>query len=309
VLVGRNRSVGRRVAGIFLATGLVTAVGLLAAGLLAVAGLIAWPPRPSSPFGVILGFVLLGFVFFEMALLPRKWFRGWRLGATKVWMWLHVWVGLAGIPVVLLHAGFGLGGPLPAVTLILFLATTASGIWGLVMQQWLPTKMIAEIPGETVASQVDFTGAYHAKEVERLVRVVSREVPERVIVIRGAADTHLGATGTDLEDAELVGPPARDMIRFLDMLTDYLSRGRRSAGPLRSRAEAERRFGRLRADLPVETHEAIGRMEQLADLRRQWDGEVRINFWLHNWLVVHLPLSVGMTVLMLVHAARALKYW
>jgi hypothetical protein len=65
----------------------------------------------------------------------------------------------------------------------------------------------------------------------------------------------------------------------------------------------------LRADLPVETHEAIGRMEQLADLRRQWDAEVRINFWLHNWLVVHLPLSVGMTVLMLVHAARALKYW
>ena len=309
MLVGRHRSVGWRVAGIFLATALVTATGFLVAAALAATGLADWPPRPSSPFGVFLGFLLGVFVFFEMALLPRKWFRGWRLGATRVWMWLHIWIGLAGLPVVLLHAGFGFGGPLPAVTLALFLAVTASGVWGLVMQQWLPTKMIDEVPGETVASQIDHTGRFHAKEVERLLRIVNRDDPPRVVVIRGKADDPLGTTGDDPEDVEVVGPPARDLIRFMDLLIAYLSRGPRSGSPLRSRAEAERRFARLREALPLASHPALDRLRELADLRRQWDRMALLNFWLHSWLLVHLPLSVAMTVLMVVHAVRALKYW
>ncbi|MBX9579573.1 MAG: hypothetical protein K2X87_04625, partial [Gemmataceae bacterium] len=70
-----------------------------------------------------------------------------------------------------------------------------------------------------------------------------------------------------------------------------------------------REFARLRAAVPAAAHGAAGRLEELADLRRQWDHERRLAFWLHNWLAVHLPLSVAMTGLMLVHAARALKYW
>ena len=29
----------------------------------------------------------------------------------------------------------------------------------------------------------------------------------------------------------------------------------------------------------------------------------------HNWLLLHLPLSVAMTALMVLHAVRALKFW
>jgi hypothetical protein len=216
---------------------------------------------------------------------------------------------LAGIPVVLLHSGFGFGGPLPAVTLLLFLAVSASGIWGLILQQWLPSQMIAEIPGETIASQVDVAGTYHVKEVERLIRVIERESPERVIIVRGNPDSQLGVTGSDLEDYELTGSSAHDMIQCHDELIRYLQLGRRSRSPLSSRANAERLFQQLRANMPIATHDAVQRMEQLADLRRQWDRQLRLHFWLHHWLIIHLPLSVGMTVLMLVHAVRALKYW
>ena len=45
------------------------------------------------------------------------------------------------------------------------------------------------------------------------------------------------------------------------------------------------------------------------DVRRQWDAVAVYQFWLHNWLLIHLPLSVGMTALMVVHAVRASKYW
>lgn len=314
MLVGGHRPVAWRVAGIFVATAAVTAVGFLVARAVAAAGFADWPPRPSSPFGVALGFLLGAFVLFEMALLPRKWLRGWRLGATRVWMWLHVWVGLAGLPVVLLHAGFGLGGPLPAVTLVLFLLVTASGIWGLVLQQWLPMKMLAEVPGETIASQIDHAGGYHAKEVERIVRVVEFDHDRqayKAVVSGGRAAGRLVFVGDgDPEGTELVGPPARGLIEFTNAaLIPYLERGAASRSPLRSRTEGERRFRRLRDELPAETHPAVDRLERLTDLRRQWDGQARLNFWLHSWLAVHLPLSVGMTVLMVVHAVRALKYW
>ena len=31
--------------------------------------------------------------------------------------------------------------------------------------------------------------------------------------------------------------------------------------------------------------------------------------WLHNWLIIHLPLSVALVILMFVHVWVALKYW
>ena len=357
MLIGKQRSVPGRVAAVVFATAGVTAAGVLLTLAGGLVRLWPWPPQPSSWFGVLTGFALLAIVFFEMALLPRKWFRGARLGATKVWMALHIWVGLAGLPVVLVHAGFGLGGPLPAVTLVLFLLVTASGVWGLVMQQWLPTKILAEIPGETVASQVDNAMRYYteldpAKARSRTAARVVDAVRTEPVGVDGAVDPRLpfkpglayrlvedlitvppeydelisgGAAmkvvggraegaptfGTPTRNqAVVVGQPAAELEEFRDrVLLPYLRDGRRSGSPLAARAEAERRFARLRDMVPREALPAIDRLAELCDLRRQWDALTRLNFWLHNWLLFHLPLSVAMTVLMIVHAIRALKYW
>src|SRR5438270_1999564 len=90
----------------------------------------------------------------------------------------HIWLGLVCLPVVIVHAGFGFGGPLTSVTLLLFLLVTASGVWGLVMQQWLPQKLLSEIPDETVASQINLVGEYHAAEALRLVDALVTAPPE-----------------------------------------------------------------------------------------------------------------------------------
>lgn len=298
MLVAQSRSVRRRVVTILIATAGVAAGGVLLARLGGLAGVWDWPPQPSSRFGVGCGIVGGAVVLFEMALWPRKWLRGWRLGAAKVWMWLHVWLGLACLPMILVHAGFGFGGPLTTVTLWLFLLVTASGVWGLVMQQWLPGKMLAELPGETVASQVGFVAEYHVKEVTRLVDD---------LVYGPAAFDDLSEAPAPVVAA---GPPADELGRFRDdVLVPYLRLGRPSGSPLVSRAEAERQFARLRGTLPPAAHPALARLAELTDLRRQWDNLARLNTWLHNWLLVHLPLSVAMTGLMLLHAVRALKYW
>jgi hypothetical protein len=94
-----------------------------------------------------------------------------------------------------------------------------------------------------------------------------------------------------------------------ERLGPYLEGGRPSGSPLAARGEVDRQIARLRASLPAPAHPVLDRMKELTDLRRQWDAQLRITRWLHNWLLVHLPASVAMTAFMLVHAVVALKYW
>ena len=271
------KSVRARVARLLLSGAVIAAAPLGATYAASLAGLGDWPPRPSGTLGYGCGVALGVVILFEMLLAPRKWLRGRRLGATRVWLKLHVWLGLASLPLALLHSGLGFGGPLPAVTLALFLAVFASGVWGLMMQQWLPQKVLGELPGETIASQIPMLARSSAEEAERLL---------------GTLDGPAG-----------VG-------RFADAeLLPYLRSGKRSNSKLAARSEAERRFREFRAASAPELAIRWDRLKELVDLRRQWDAALSYHFWLHNWLLIHLPLSVLMTGLMVVHAVRALKYW
>ncbi|MBA4066584.1 MAG: hypothetical protein C0501_23340 [Isosphaera sp.] len=280
---------------VFLLTAAFTAVGVGIGWGGSRAGLWAWPPQPSSRFGVLLGVLAGAIVVFEMLYpVQKKWFR-WRtwFGGAQTWLRWHVWLGLACLPVVLLHAGFvGFGGPLTTWTLALFLVVTASGVWGLVMQQWVPQKLLSEVVDETVASEIDRVGDYHADEADRVV--------EGLITVPPGARRAAPA---------VTGRPADELRTFRADLLLYLRTGRRSRSPLASATEAEARFARLRDAVPEEALPGVDRLRQLADLRRQWDKQAFYQSLLHNWLLVHLPLSVAMTGLMFVHAVRALKYW
>jgi hypothetical protein len=220
-------------------------------------------------------------------------------------MQFHIWLGILSLPVILIHSGFGFGNPLTAITLALFLAVIASGVWGHIMQQWLPRRMLAEVPNETIAARVDFAGSYHANEAARIVT-------ELTGLDEGHCDDGADHSACPLpaSPAVVTGQTAGDLCWFAEkLLLPYLRSGRRSRSPLAARVEAERRFAEFRELTPDAAHPALRRLEALCELRRQWDSLVRLNCWLHNWLVIHLPLSVSMTGLMILHAARALKYW
>jgi hypothetical protein len=278
--------------------------GLLAcAAAGAVCGFWEWPPRPSSEFGVACGVLGGAIILFEMAILPRKWLRGRPLGATAIWMRFHIWFGIISLPIVVIHSGFRFGAPLPTFTLLLFLAVIASGLWGHIMQQWLPWRILVDVPNETIASQVDFAGEQHAEEAARLIA--------ELIGPAGDAEEPAFADQSCIATQTLVtGQTVVDLRQFAEtLLLPYLRHGQSSRSPLAARAETERRFAEFRDLTPDEAHAVLDRLELLCGLRRQWDSLARLNFWLHNWLVLHLPLSVTMTGFMLIHALRALKYW
>ena len=53
----------------------------------------------------------------------------------------------------------------------------------------------------------------------------------------------------------------------------------------------------------------VDALSNLCDQRRQFDHQARLHYWLHNWLWIHLPLSLALIVLMFVHIVRTLQYW
>jgi hypothetical protein len=274
------------------------------AGLGSVVGFWSWPPTASSPLGVACGIAGGAIVLFEMALLPRKWLRGYRLGPAKIWMLWHIRLGILCLPVILIHTGFGFGGLVPATTLVLFLLVIASGIWGLLMQQWLPQKILTDIPNETVAGGIDFAIKSHVFEMDRLLEDVLITMPdgEKILTRKEWKSASASCSGTPGAASALIAFRERELL-------PYLERGRRSSSSLSSRTASDGQFANLRTLLPAAADPALRRIEELCAIRRQWDTLRRLNFWLHNWLIVHLPLSVAMTVLMCIHAARALKYW
>jgi hypothetical protein len=267
VLIGRRWSSSARLMAI---AGLTTFACLPAFVWWLGAKVDAWPmPKASGPVGVTAGLIGGAIVLFEMLYAPRKWLRGWRLGAAKRWLQWHVYLGFAVLPIIVVHSGFAFGGWLSSVTMILFLITIASGIVGLAFQQILPQRLLHDVPTEWIATQPDAVfGAPLA-------------------AIRPRIDS----------------PMLEEFVR--DDLVPYLETGR---GPLASATESAGLVRRLRSNVPTASESTVDEMTALAESRRLFDRQRRMSFWLHAWLVVHLPTSVAMSIVMVVHAVLAMRW-
>jgi hypothetical protein len=284
-----------------------------------------WPGGASLPgftFGVMGGLICI----FELLLWWRKKVRTWRIGPTQVWMRAHIWLGLLSVPLLILHSGFRLGGDLATVLMILFLIVIASGIWGLVFQQFIPRRLLTDVPAETIYSQIDYVIGHLCDEADRLVLATCGPDPDRpaVTVPEGGADgagpyLTVGAVrsagkvqGKVLQTRVPSTPVAgTELLRdfYNNSIEPYLREGQAAHSPLQVQTRGAVLFRNLRTNLDPAAHDAVNALEGLCDQRRQFDEQARLHFWLHCWLWVHLPLSVALIVLMVVHAIMACMYW
>lgn len=294
MLFGRDATIRQRVSRVLFWTG-VSATIPLVWFLLAKANVVGWP-RASSWFGVLTGLIGAAIIFFEVALWLRKRKRRLRWGPTRLWLWWHIVLGFAVLPIIVIHSGFSWGGMVSAFTMILFLLVIASGIYGLILQQWLPQRILELVPDETVVAAIDQAIEKHRTEARLIVEE---------LVPRDPNDP-----SPTWKRGIVTGVPALRLQEFRENTLDkYLSLGRRSKSPLISRTDSVVLFNRLRAELPLEAHAGLAKLENLADLRRQWDEHARLNSLLHGWLLFHAPVSVAMTIFMIFHAIKAMKYW
>jgi hypothetical protein len=209
----------------------------------------------------------------------------WWLGSRQAWLRGHIWLGLLSGVVILCHSGFRWGGTLEIALWIVLIAVLASGVVGLLAQQFLPrlitTRVSAEAPFE--------------------------QIPHLCLTMRRKAD--------DLVDG-LCGPAAGQKdeglgsLRFYeDEVRPFLAPEFRRAWPLADPLRAEAAFARVRA-LPAlgAAGEQLATLAALCDERRQLGEQERVHYWLHAWLLIHVPLSGALLVLGAAHAVMSLYY-
>jgi hypothetical protein len=291
-------------------------------------GAAAWPSGSSLPgftFGVVGGLIII----FELLLWWKKKVRVWRIGRAQAWLRAHIWLGLFTGPVLVLHSGLRFGGVLSTVLLILLFVVIASGIYGLILQQYLPRLLLDQVPAETIYSQIDYLVDQLIREGNVLVRTTCGAAPGEVeqpltvadptggytddaFVIVGSVRTVGRVHGKVLETRTTSQPvPDSEPLRefYNSQVEPFLRHGRAARSLLEVPTRAEVAFRDLKTKVPPAAHAAIDTLEGFCNQRRQWERQSRIHFWLHSWLWLHLPLSIALVVLMIVHIFVALKYW
>lgn len=267
------------------------------------------PDGPSGASALGLTFGVTGTACMVLAglLAGRKKVSTWRLGSALLWMKMHLWLGLLAVPLILLHSGFRFGGPLSTTLMVLFCIVIASGLFGLILQQFVPALMTARAPLETVRGQIDYVLEGLAVDAYELVTSIAGVIPEATEEqARLAAEDELQkkrpsnwkqiARQRPATEPSAIAAELKEL--YLAEVRPYLRMGAATKPPDLRR-------------LVVQAPECRGKLERIQNIceeSRQLRVQMRLHALLHNWLFVHAPLSFALFVLTAFHIYFALQY-
>ena len=89
-----------------------------------------------------------------LLLSPLHLLPAWHNQTRAWWLRAHVWMGLFSMVVILCHSGYRWGGWLTVTLWVLLLLLLASGVFGLLMQQFLPQGLSIRFPHEAPYGQI-----------------------------------------------------------------------------------------------------------------------------------------------------------
>ena len=121
-----------------------------------------------TPLGLAFGAISLGIFVFAALLSLRKKIPLWRVGTVQRWLRAHIWLTFLTIPLIILHSGFRLGGPMTTLLMGLYALVMVSGIYGLVLQHLMPRLMKERLPAETVFEQIPHIRAQLCVAAEKM---------------------------------------------------------------------------------------------------------------------------------------------
>ena len=271
-------------------------------------GSIAAANRPWSGGSVIgLTYGIAGFAMMVFAglLAGRKKVPIWRVGRAQTWMRGHLWLGLLSFPIILFHSGLAFGGPLTRVTMWTFVAVTISGIAGAALQHFLPRLMFARVPMETIYEQIPHVRAQLLVEADGIVA----EACGALAVVTDPQAERTSAAASKLQTAVRIDADAAAPLRefYLTEMRAFVAEPG-NAHALAGKAYADQVFARVRTLLPPSLHGPLSALENICEEERQLSRQQRLHAWLHGWLLTHIPLSVALLVLAIIHIVTALRY-
>jgi hypothetical protein len=283
-------------------------------------------PSGGSWPGLIYAGVGSGLMLFAGLFTARKKVPAWRLGHAQTWMRGHIWLGLLSLPLILMHAGFRFGGTLTTALMVLFFLIVASGVFGLLLQQFLPRLMMEQVPAETTYEQVEHVIAKLQLEADAViengcgplnVESASETAGSELATMTTARDVVKGegrvkgkVVKSAVESTVTLSPEESRLLRdfYLDHARPFLTPQPGQSHLLAKPERAAALFKDLRTKLPATAHDLVNDLDAICEERRQLARQARLHHWLHGWLFIHIPLSLALLVLAIVHAIMALRY-
>jgi len=291
-------------------------------------------PRGGSTIGLTFGIIGFAFMLFAGLLGARKRVPTWRIGRAQAWMRGHLWLGFLSLPMILFHGGFHFGGTLTRVLMWLLIFTVFSGVFGAVLQHYIPRVMTSDVPLETIYDEIGRVRSLLREEADRAVESLCgnlgllndsheegqraggftalRAIAASAVPPRTSAAVSAGTSAAVAAAPEIIllseeeSAPLRRF--YLNEMRPFLERPKQHSQPLADAAKSSSKFAGLHTLLPAAAHATLSDLEDICDEARQLTRQERLHHWLHGWLLLHIPLSLALILLGAIHAVMALRY-
>jgi len=275
----------------------------LTTGLLSVlAAFFYWIYVQSSPGGpsggtwqgMMFGVSGTACMIYAGLLAGRKKVPAWQIGSAQTWTKGHLWIGLLSVPLILFHCRFQWGGFLEQLLMVTFAIVIFSGLFGLALQQVLPRLLSTASPAQAIAPQIDVACRKLRLHTEQLVQKACGPMFLEPL----STEKPPAGYSTERKVATFYWDHASS---FLDPVVD-------PKHPLLNSTFAAARFERLKDDVSEELRDVVNEIQLACEERRQLLAQARIQSWMHGWLCIHVPVSVTLLVLGLVHVIMSIYY-
>ena len=236
--------------------------------------------HPGSVWGLSYGIaataIFVGVFFYA---IKRRTMKVRALGRAWFYLQFHVYGGALFLLLMFMHTGFAV--PHGVLTWWLWglsLWTVLSGLFGIVVQKWIPTVL-----GHGLSVEVHYDRIPELAERlrERAEKLAAGSAPQ----IRTFYRKHVAAT--------LDGPQTR-LIYYLDVLNGL--------------ERQELPFARLRPLLPPEEQARLDELRGLFRTKIEMDAHYTLQRALRWWLYLHVPVSLVLIVLLGMHIFSVIYY-
>ena len=276
------------------------ALGIIAAAILAY--LIHDPQEPPNG-GTGLGYTLgvagtLLIVWLAWFGVRKRQYSSTQ-GTVQGWLSAHVYLGVALIVVVLLHAGFQYGMNVHTLALVLLILVVVSGVFGVYVYAKYPTRLSENRQGSGRSDLID-----QIEDIDRRSRRIATGLPRGYgeLIHSGINRTVVGGSAwamiTSRDNSQVVLPIGDDYTvvanpgqeAALDWLAEQQSRS----------MDAET------ASIMAELSALLRNKRKLLERLRQ---DIRLQAMIEIWLYVHVPLSAGLLAALAAHITTVFIYW
>ena len=238
-------------------------------------------PHGGSKYGLAYGAggtaLILLLAFFG---IRKRWYRS-RFGTLEQWLQSHIYLGLLVLVVLVFHTGMRFNDRIAVATLILAIIVVASGIFGAILYVTVP-RLLTEVESNLIVEEM-------SDQLNQLARAMARIASGRSAAFQRIHD----------ELAKQTMPRGLAGWRLL------VSRGRR-------RKQEAADWARLIALVPKDEQEDLRQMLVLSRQRKELllrlVYQQRYKNVLEAWLYIHVPFTLALLVMAVVHVAGVFYY-